>query len=81
MVTEASGSLFDYLYLENSEHERYGPIIKSMGSQKSLGNNKYPKNVVETNNVLSNHKFDINKHKKQDHKHQKSNKNKGEKKG
>ena len=55
-------SLFYYTYLENSEHDKYQSIIQSMNSQKSLGNDKYPRNIVDKNNVLSNHKFGINKH-------------------
>ena len=57
--------MFDYLYLENSNHDKHGPIIQNMNSQKSLGNDQYPRTIVEANNVLSNHKFDINKNKKQ----------------
>ena len=58
------------------EHDKYGSIIQSLNSQKSLGNNQHPRTIVDTNNMLSNHKFDMYKHKKQDNKHTKSNKNK-----
>ena len=60
MVKQALESLFDYFYLDNSYHDKYGSIIQSLNSQKSLGNNQYPITSVETNKVLSNHKFDIN---------------------
>ena len=76
MVKKSSGSLFSYLYLENSDHDKYISIIQSLNSQKSLGNNQHPRTIVDTNNMLSNHKFDMYKHKKQDNKHPKSNKNK-----
>ena len=40
MVKQASESLFDYLYLDNLHHEKYGLIINSLSLQKSLGNDK-----------------------------------------
>ena len=63
MVKQASESLFDYLYLDNSDYDNYGSIIQSLNFKKSLGNNIYPRKCFKMNNVLSNHKFDINKHK------------------
>jgi hypothetical protein len=33
-------------------------ILNNLNSQKSLGNDQFPRTIVETNNVLSNHKFD-----------------------
>ena len=60
MVKQASEILFAYLYLDNLDHDKYGSIIQSLNSQKSLGDDQYSRTVVETKNVLSNHKFDIN---------------------
>jgi hypothetical protein len=57
------------LYLENSDQDKHGSILSNLNSQKSLGNDQYPRSIVETNNVLSNHKFDATKVKKPDHKH------------
>ena len=71
MVKQGSESTFTYIYVENSDHDKYGSIIQSLNSQKSLGNDQYPKTIFYMNHVLSNHKFDISKHKKQDNKHQK----------
>ena len=71
--------MFVYLYLENSDHDRYGSIIQNLNSHKSLGNNQYLRTIVETNNVFSNHNFDMNNNKKKYHKHPKSNKNKEDK--
>ena len=64
MIAKASEGLFTFMYLENSDQDKYGSIISNLNSQKSLGNDQYPRTIVETNNVLSNHKFDINKGKK-----------------
>ena len=76
MAKKASESLFNYLYLDNSYHDNYWLIIQSLNSQKSLGNNQYSRTIVDANNVLSNHKFDMDRHKKQNHNHPKENKDK-----
>ena len=77
MIKEASEKMFAYLYLENSDQEKYGTILQNLSSQKSLGNDQYPKTIVETNNVLSNHKFDNSGQKrKQEQKHPNADKNK-----
>ena len=65
LVKKASESLFAYLYLENADQDKYGTILNNLNSQKSLGNDQFPRTIVETNNVLSNHKFDITKPKTQ----------------
>jgi hypothetical protein len=69
LIAKASEGLYAFLYLENSDQDKYGSIIGNLNSQKSLGNDQYPRTIVETNNVLSNHKFDITKVKKPDQKH------------
>jgi hypothetical protein len=61
MIAKASEGLYTFLYLENSDQDKYGSIISNLNLQKSLGNDQYPRTIVETNNVLSNHKFDITK--------------------
>ena len=67
--------MFDYLYLKNLDHHKCVSILQSLNYQKSLETDQYRRIIVETNNVLSNHKFDINKNQKQYHKQLKSNKN------
>ena len=64
IVKQASEILIAYLDLDNSEDDKYGSIIQIMNPQKSLGKDQQPRTIVDTNNVLSNHKFGINKHKK-----------------
>ena len=59
--------------------DRYGTILNNLNSQKSLGNDQFPWTIVETNNVLSNHKFDITKKKEHPH-HPKANPNKSKEK-
>ena len=69
MVKQSLETIFAYIYLENSDHDKDRSIIQSPNSQKSLANDHYTRMIVETNNMLSNNKFDINKNKKQDHNH------------
>jgi hypothetical protein len=63
---EASERLMAYIYLENADRKKYGTILSNLTSQKSLGNDQYPKTLIESNNVLGSHRFDANKtHKSQ----------------
>jgi hypothetical protein len=77
LTKQASERLFAFMYLENADQDKYGSILNNLNSQKSLGNDQFPKTIVETNNVLSNHKIDIVvKQKKEQQHHPKANKNK-----
>jgi hypothetical protein len=79
MIAKAPEGLYAFLYLENSDQVKCGSIISNLNSQKSLGNGQYPRTIVETNNVLSNHKFDITKGKKPDQKYHNKSKPKEDK--
>jgi len=61
---KASKQLFTFLYFENASQDKYGSILRSLNSQKSLGNDQYPRTITEANNVLSNHNFDTTRLKK-----------------
>jgi hypothetical protein len=76
MIAKASGGLYAFMYLENVDQDKYGSILNNLNSQKSLGNDQYLRTIVETNNVLRNYKFDINKGKKQEQKQKHHDKNK-----
>jgi hypothetical protein len=68
-VKKASEQLFTFLYLENTDQAKFGSLLKGLNSQKSLGHDQYPRLLSESNNVLSNHLFDVdasNKQKQQD---------------
>lgn len=62
-IEEASECLFAFIYLKNSDQEKYGAILSNLVTQKSLGNDRYPKTIVESNNVLSDPTFDNTKSK------------------
>ena len=60
MVKNLRKVCFAYLYLDKSVHDNYWSMKQSLNSHKSLGNYHYPRTIVDMNNVLSNHKLDIN---------------------
>ena len=49
-----------FIYLRNSDHSKYGSLLNGLSTQFSLGQDQYPKTLVEAHNVLSNHRFDPN---------------------
>lgn len=55
MHAKASQQFFLYLYLDNSDKNS---LVKGLNSQKLLGNDQYPRTMAETNNILSNRRFD-----------------------
>jgi hypothetical protein len=65
LIKHASENLFAYLYLENADQDKYGTILNNLNSQTSLGNDQFLRTIVKTNNVLSNHKFDVIKKKQE----------------
>lgn len=55
---QAYNQFLAYLYLDNADKTKYGSILTGLNTQQSLGNDQYPKSITESNNVLSNHRFD-----------------------
>ena len=47
LANQASEQLFTYIYLENADQKKYGTVLKSLNSQKSLGNDQHPKKLIE----------------------------------
>ena len=74
-IKQAPEGLFAFLYLEKSDQRKYGTIIENLNSQESLGNDQYPRTIVETTNILSNHMFDVTRITKTDKNNPKYNKN------
>jgi hypothetical protein len=60
LVQQASKQFMAFIYLENSDRKKYGSVLNNLNSQKSLGNDQYPKTLIESNNVLGSHQFDEN---------------------
>ena len=59
MQEQTYNQFLAYLYLDNADKSKYGSILTGFNTQQSLGNNQYPKTITESNNVLSNHRFDV----------------------
>ena len=47
-----------YVYLRNSDSNKYGTLKRSLQSQYALQNNQYPKTVSKVTDVLTNHQWD-----------------------
>ena len=47
-----------YLFLKNSDQNKYGSVVTGLTSQFSLGNDQYPKDIATACDILSNHRFD-----------------------
>ena len=47
-----------FVYITNTDHAKYGTLLSTLSSQYSLGQDQYPKTLVNATNVLSNHHFD-----------------------
>ena len=52
-----------YVYLKNADQGKYGSILTGLSTQKSLGNDQYPKTISDATSVLNNHPFDNYKNK------------------
>jgi hypothetical protein len=53
-----------YVLMRNSDQSIYRSLVNRLTSQFSMGNNQYPKNVVKACDILSNHRLDARKTKK-----------------
>ena len=62
-MNKADERLSTYVYLVNADEKKYGSIVKGLNSQIALKNDQFPKSMIEGNNVLSTHKFDLVKNK------------------
>jgi len=64
LTRQTAEAFFAYLYLENADQGRFGSILKGLHAQKALQNEQYLKTVSVAVQVLSNHKWDNYKSKK-----------------
>jgi hypothetical protein len=58
LVQQASEQFIAFIYLDNSDRKKYGSVLNNLNSQKSLGNDQYPKTLIESINVLGSHRSD-----------------------
>ena len=55
-----------FLFMENSDRSKYGTLLSGLETQHSLGNDQYPKTLVDAHTVLANHNFDQEYYKNRD---------------
>ena len=47
-----------FLFMDNSDRSKYGTLLSGLETQHNLGNDQYPKTLVDAHTVLANHTFD-----------------------
>ena len=50
-----------YMMIRNSDQAKYGSLLNGMVSQFSMNNNQYPVDIQQAMDILSNHKHDSHK--------------------
>ena len=61
LMKKASEKLYAFIYLENSDQNKFTGVIKTLSQQKSFGNDQFPNTIVEASEILSNHNYENNK--------------------
>ena len=61
MKTEAFGRWMAYMMIRNSDQAKYGSLLNGMVSQFSMNNNQYPVDIRQAMDILSDHKHDSHK--------------------
>ena len=59
--SEAFGRWMAYMMIRNSDQAKYGSLLNGMVSQFSMNNNQYPVDIRQATDILSNHKHDSHK--------------------
>ena len=59
--SEAFGRWMAYMMIRNSDQAKYGSLLNGMVSQFSMNNNQYPVDSRQATDILSNHKHDSHK--------------------
>ena len=58
MKDDALDKWLSYVFIQGSDHAKYGTLVKPFQSQFSLGNNQYPKDLTASMDALSNYSFE-----------------------
>ena len=61
MKSEAFRRWMAYMMIRNSNQAKYGSLLNGMVSQFSMNNNQYPVDIRQATAILSNHKHDSHK--------------------
>ena len=72
---DAFNEWMTYLLLINPDQTKYGNLLTTLSSQYSMKKNQYPKTILDTTDILKNHKHDdVESKKKGKNKDQEKNK-------
>ncbi len=52
LIHKASEQLMAFIYIENADTRKYGSVLTNLNSQKSLGNDQYPKTLTEAYKLM-----------------------------
>ena len=55
----AYDQLIAFIYLTNSNRSKYRTLIQGLSRQYTLGQDQYPKTLVDASSILNNHHFDL----------------------
>ena len=58
--------------MDNSDKSKYGSLMSGLETQHSLGNDQYPKSLVDAYTVLGNHSYDQEYYKAKEKRNQKA---------
>ena len=61
LIKKASEKLYAFIYLENSNQNKFAGVIETLSQQKSFGYDQFPNMIVEASEILSNHNYENNK--------------------
>ena len=61
-----------FLFMDNSDKSKYGSLMSGLETQHSLGNDQYPKSLVDAYTVLGNHSYDQEYYKAKEKRNQKA---------
>ena len=60
MMTEEHEKLMAYTFLLGADRNRSGKLVEDLSNNFTMGDNKYPKDLTQAINLVSNHKNNIN---------------------
>lgn len=74
-MVEVNEKWFAFVYLENSDQNKYGSLINNLASQKALSHDQYPQTVAKANSMLGTQKLDNCGHKQNNNKQKQQHQN------
>ena len=57
-ITKQHDRFMAYLHMDNSDHRRYGGLLKTLSTDQSLGSGRYPESLEKAVDALATYKID-----------------------